>query len=51
MIRELQPRTRVFLCTPSWWQGVDGRACFTDLSDHAGELGMSVMKETATALV
>jgi creatinine amidohydrolase len=51
IIRELQPRTRVFLCTLNWWQVVDGRAYFTDLGDHAGELETSVMQEIAPALV
>ncbi|MCC7003799.1 MAG: creatininase family protein [Gemmatimonadaceae bacterium] len=51
MIRELQPRTRVFLCTLNWWQVVDGRDFFTDLGDHAGELETSVMQEIAPELV
>ncbi len=51
IIRELQPRTRVFLCTLNWWQVVDGRAYFTDLGDHAGELETSVMQEIAPDLV
>jgi len=51
IIRELQPRTRIFLCTLNWWQVVDGRAYFTDLGDHAGELETSVMQEIAPDLV
>ena len=43
MIRELQPATRVFLCSVNWWQIVDGREYFDDLGDHAGELETSVM--------
>ena len=43
MIRELQPRTKVFLCTLNWWQVLDPRAYFADLGDHAGELETSVM--------
>lgn len=51
IIRELQPTTRMFLCTLNWWQVVDGRAYFTDLGDHAGELETSVMQHVASALV
>lgn len=51
IIRELQPRTRVFLCTLNWWQVVDARAFFTDQGDHAGELETSVMQEIAPELV
>ena len=51
MIRELQPRTRVFLCTLNWWQVVDGRDFFTDLGDHAGELETSVMQQIVPQLV
>jgi creatinine amidohydrolase len=51
IIRELQPSTRVFLCTLNWWQVVDGRAFFTDLGDHAGELETSVMQHIAPTLV
>lgn len=51
MIRELQPQTRLFLCTLNWWQVVDGRAFFADLGDHAGELETSVMQALAPGLV
>ena len=51
MIRELQPRTRVFLCTLNWYKVVDPAAYFTDQGDHAGELETSVMLHAAPALV
>ena len=51
IIRELQPRTRVFLCTLNWWQVIGATAYFTDLGDHAGELETSVMQHIAPALV
>jgi len=51
MIRELQPRTEVFLCSVNWWQVGDARAHFIDLGDHAGELETSVMLALAPELV
>lgn len=51
LIRELQPQTRVFLCTLNWWQVVDPRGFFTDLGDHAGELETSVMLHLRPDLV
>jgi creatinine amidohydrolase len=51
MIRELQPRTRVFLCTLNWWQVVDAKPFFDAPGDHAGELETSVMQSIAPALV
>jgi creatinine amidohydrolase len=51
IIRELQPRTRVFLCTLDWFRCVDPRAFFTTPGDHAGELETSVMQHLAPELV
>lgn len=51
MIRELQPRTRVFLSTLNWYKVGDVQNFFTDLGDHAGELETSVMMHIAPALV
>ena len=51
MIRELQPRTRVLLCTVNWYACVDPRAYFDDLGDHAGELETSIMQHIAPELV
>lgn len=43
IIRELQPRTRVFLTMVNWYKIVDPKGHFEDLGDHAGELETSVM--------
>jgi creatinine amidohydrolase len=43
MIRELQPRTKVFLSALNWYKVGDPKAIFTDHGDHAGELETSVM--------
>jgi creatinine amidohydrolase len=51
MIRELQPRTRVFLSAVNWYRVVDPATVFEDLGDHAGELETSVMMHVAPALV
>ncbi|HET7458263.1 MAG TPA: creatininase family protein [Gemmatimonadaceae bacterium] len=51
MIRELQPRTRVFLAAVNWYKVVDHAPYFTDLGDHAGELETSVMLHLAPELV
>ena len=51
MIRELQPRTRVFLSTINWYKVVDPAAYFSDHGDHAGELETSVMMHLAPELV
>jgi creatinine amidohydrolase len=51
IIRELQPRTRVFLCALSWYRVVDPAPYFADLGDHAGELETSVMLHLAPELV
>jgi creatinine amidohydrolase len=51
MIRELQPRTPVFLSALDWYKCVDPRPYFEDLGDHAGELETSVMMHVAPELV
>ena len=51
LIRELQPRTPMFLSTLNWWQVVDARAHFTDQGDHAGELETSVMQHLVPEFV
>jgi creatinine amidohydrolase len=43
IVRELQPRTRVFLSTINWWSCVDLTKRFEDLGDHAGEPETSSM--------
>jgi creatinine amidohydrolase len=51
MIRELQPHTRVFLCSLNWWTCVDPAPYFDEPGDHAGELETSVMQHIARELV
>jgi creatinine amidohydrolase len=51
MIRELQPRTRVFLTTVNWYKIVDPKEHFEDQGDHAGELETSVMMHLAPEAV
>jgi creatinine amidohydrolase len=51
MIRELQPKTRLFLCTINWYQCVDSRSYFPEPGDHAGAMETSLMMHAAPALV
>ncbi|MGQ0715080.1 MAG: creatininase family protein [Gemmatimonadaceae bacterium] len=51
MVRELSPRTGVFLCVIDWWKVVDGGEFFEKTGDHAGELETSVMMHVAPELV
>jgi len=51
MIRELQPRTRVFLASINWWSCVDTRGIIELAGDHAGEAETSAMMHLAPALV
>jgi creatinine amidohydrolase len=51
MLRELQPRTSVFLCTLNWWQVLDARQYFTAPGDHGGELETSILLHVAPDLV
>ena len=51
MIRELQPRTSVFLCQVNWYAAVDAKVFFEEPGDHAGELETSVMLHVAPDLV
>jgi creatinine amidohydrolase len=46
-IRELQPKTRVFLSSVDWWKVVDPKPHFDEPGDHAGELETSVMMHLA----
>ena len=43
MIRELLPKTDVFLCTMHWWQTVDRSEFFEDPGDHADEMETSLI--------
>lgn len=51
MIRELQPSTRLFLCTVNWYSCLDPAPYFAEPGDHAGELETSVMQHLAPGLV
>ncbi|HEX8944278.1 MAG TPA: creatininase family protein, partial [Gemmatimonadaceae bacterium] len=51
MIRELQPRTRVFLSSINWWSCVDVREFVDEVGDHAGEAETSAMLHLAPSLV
>ena len=50
MIRELQPKSTVFISTINWWSSVDAKGYFDEPGDHAGELETSVMMEIAPGL-
>jgi creatinine amidohydrolase len=50
-IRELQPKTAVFLSAVDWYRVVDPRGHFDEPGDHAGELETSVMLHVAPGLV
>lgn len=43
IIRELQPRVNLFICTINWWTCVSGKDYFDEPGDHAGEMETSVM--------
>ena len=51
LIRELQPRTDLFLCAANWYASVDADAYFNEPGDHAGELETSTMLHIAPELV
>jgi creatinine amidohydrolase len=51
MIRELQPKTRVFLSTINWWSCVDVSEFVDEPGDHAGEAETSAMLHLAPELV
>ena len=43
MIRELQPKLDLFICSINWWTCVRGTDYFEEPGDHAGEMETSVM--------
>jgi creatinine amidohydrolase len=51
IVRELQPRTEVFLCAADWYRIVAAGDRFEDPGDQAGELETSVMMHVAPELV
>ncbi len=50
IIRELWPRSEVFLCTLDWYKIID-ESIFEDKGDHAGEMETSLMQYLAPDLV
>lgn len=51
IIRELQPRVDLFICTINWWTCVEAKGYFAEPGDHAGEMETSVMLSLAPELV
>jgi len=51
MIRELQPKCGVFVCTVNFWNCVDPKPYFDEPGDHGGELETSLMMHLAPNLV
>ena len=47
MIRELQPKTKVFLAMINWWACVDLTKYFDETGDHAGEAETSAVMHLA----
>jgi len=51
MIRELQPRLPVFICSINWWTCVKAADYFDEPGDHAGELETSMLMSIVPDLV
>lgn len=51
MIRELQPRTDVFLSAINWWSCVDVKQFVDEAGDHAGEAETAAMMHLVPELV
>lgn len=51
IVRELQPRTRVFLSVINWWSCIDVTRFISEPGDHAGEAETSAMLHLAPQLV
>jgi creatinine amidohydrolase len=51
MIRELQPRLKLFICTINWWTCVKAAEYFDEPGDHAGEMETSVMLDILPDLI
>jgi creatinine amidohydrolase len=47
IIRELNPRCSVFICTINWWDCIDPKPFFDEPGDHGGELETSAMLHIA----
>jgi creatinine amidohydrolase len=51
MLRELQPRLDIFICTINWWTCINGKDYFDEPGDHASEMETSVMMSLAPELL
>ena len=51
MIRELQPKSRVFISTINWWTSLDAKRYFDEPGDHAGEMETSMMMVIAPGVL
>jgi creatinine amidohydrolase len=51
MIRELQTRHTIYICSVNWWVSLDAKEYFEEPGDHAGELETSLMMHVAPELV
>ena len=51
MIRELQPKVRMFICTVNWYTCIDARQFFNEPGDHAGEMETSLVQHLNPELV
>jgi creatinine amidohydrolase len=47
IIRELQPKLKIFLCALNWYVAVPPKQYFTEPGDHAGELETSMIMHIA----
>jgi creatinine amidohydrolase len=51
IIRELQPKLKIFLCSLNWYTTAPPKAFFNEPGDHAGELETSMILHIAPDLV
>lgn len=51
IIRELQPKLKIFLCTMNWYVASPPKQFFAEPGDHAGELETSMIMHIAPDLV
>ncbi len=51
IIRELQPKLKIFLCALNWYLAAPPKQFFTEPGDHAGELETSMIMHIAPDLV
>jgi creatinine amidohydrolase len=50
MIRELQPKVRLLICTVNWYTCIDPRPFFNEPGDHAGEMETSLVQHLTPEL-